>query len=185
MIIPISMRLAEFKEAGRSSNFTLLDDLFIVWTQTELNYSLISATIPTLRSFISKLNTQFGGLGEGEGEGAYGNGYSKGSSKKSSKLNDSFQMSNLSSVKTQKDTQKVGKPSTFKGNLLESPEIYEYNIQTSSTVPDWSISKASSRGSPSGQNLMAVDARSVDSNDSQQLMIRKEIMYTVERQHAS
>ena len=34
----------------------------MVWTQTQLNYSIISATIPTLRIFATTLNTQFGGL---------------------------------------------------------------------------------------------------------------------------
>lgn len=62
MIIPIVFRLATFDSSARNSDFFLAEDLFIVWTQTELNYSIISATIPTLRIFATTLNTQFGGL---------------------------------------------------------------------------------------------------------------------------
>lgn len=38
--------------------------LFNVWTQTELNYSIICATIPSLLHFMKNLNTTFGGLKE-------------------------------------------------------------------------------------------------------------------------
>ena len=44
MIIVIVFRLKTFSSAGFNTNPTLLQGEFIVWTQTELNYSLISAT---------------------------------------------------------------------------------------------------------------------------------------------
>ena len=40
---------------------TLAEDLFIVWSQTELTYSLVSATIPSLRPFLRDLTTFYGG----------------------------------------------------------------------------------------------------------------------------
>ena len=42
----------------------------IVWQQLELSYSLISATIPCLKSFISSFDTNFG-MGDGSSEGQY------------------------------------------------------------------------------------------------------------------
>lgn len=36
--------------------------LFNVWTQTELNYSIICATIPSLLHFMKNLNTTFGAV---------------------------------------------------------------------------------------------------------------------------
>ncbi|KAH7126564.1 hypothetical protein B0J11DRAFT_459762, partial [Dendryphion nanum] len=45
----------------------------IVWQQIQISYSLISATIPCLKSFISSFDTKFG-MGDGSGQGQYNYG---------------------------------------------------------------------------------------------------------------
>lgn len=66
IIIIIGFRLATFHQGGLSTNPSLRETLFIVWTQTELCYSIISAAIPSLLQFMRSLNTHFGGLTDGE-----------------------------------------------------------------------------------------------------------------------
>lgn len=62
IIVPIAFRLATFDKSGYSEDPSLRMTLFTVWTQTELNYSIICATIPSLLHFMKNLNTTFGGL---------------------------------------------------------------------------------------------------------------------------
>ncbi|KAK0261592.1 hypothetical protein LTR35_017845 [Friedmanniomyces endolithicus] len=64
LLIVIALRLATFPSSGLTTNPTLRLDLFIVWTQTELNWSIISATVPSLRPFLRGLNTYTGTLSE-------------------------------------------------------------------------------------------------------------------------
>ena len=89
MIIAIAFRLANFHPMARAVDPTLVDSLFSVWTQAELNYSLASATIPGLRPFAKTMNTQFGAIGERESTRSYG--YSMDGSNRIP----SYQMSNL------------------------------------------------------------------------------------------
>ena len=60
MIIVITMRLITFSERGYTTDLFFEEDYFIVWTETELAYSIISATIPTIVGVMKDLNTQFG-----------------------------------------------------------------------------------------------------------------------------
>lgn len=64
IIIPIALRLATYDEAGLSDDPSLRETLFIIWTQTELNYSIVCAVIPGLLQFMRNLNTTFGDLRE-------------------------------------------------------------------------------------------------------------------------
>ena len=60
LIVAIGFRLATFNVAGLTTNPTILQAEYITWTQTELAYSIIAATIPRLRPFIKKLATNYG-----------------------------------------------------------------------------------------------------------------------------
>jgi len=74
LIITIAFRLANFNTAGLTTNPMLLEDKFIVWTQTELSYSVMGATIPSLRPFVKSLATNYG-TGAIDGHGSrYGDG---------------------------------------------------------------------------------------------------------------
>lgn len=63
-LIPIvALHLANYSRTGQYDDPTLLESEFIVWTSTELSYSIISATFPVLRPLVNKFNTNWGGGG--------------------------------------------------------------------------------------------------------------------------
>jgi hypothetical protein len=64
IIAIIALRLHTFNPTGLTTNFTFLETMYITLTQTQVNYSLISATIPNLRPIINNLNTHYGAMGE-------------------------------------------------------------------------------------------------------------------------
>jgi hypothetical protein len=172
MIILITFRLLTFDKTGRSRNFTLLETVFIVWTQTELNYSLISATIPTLRPFVSNFNTQLGGIGNTDGYG-YGTGSST-----IDKSNGSYQMSNLKSV----DGSKVRKEQTkvkTKNMRIGLNDTYSDDVQHTSEILDVEDSNTDGKSNTEKSDqpkddVINGDSTSVDSNDSRQMIIRKD-----------
>jgi hypothetical protein len=90
LIIAIACRLANFDANGLPTNPTLLQAKYIAWTQTELAYSIIAATIPRLRPFIRNLSTNYGAP-QANGY-RYGYGSHTGTSENQS---GSFQMTSL------------------------------------------------------------------------------------------
>lgn len=64
IIAIIGLRLHTFHRAGLTTNFTFLESIYITLTQTQVNYSLISATIPNIRPIINNLNTHYGAMAE-------------------------------------------------------------------------------------------------------------------------
>jgi len=175
MIIAIAFRLSTFNKAGWITNPTLLEDVFIVWTQTELNYSLISATIPTLRPFVNNLNTQFGGLGQSANGYGYGNG-----SGIHMQSNGSYQMSKLKSV-DRSNTRDEHTPTQSAGG---QPNAYSYNIWVPNTGVDVSSGKKGNavKLDKTREDKTNGDATSVDSNDSRRMIIRKDISWEVEHE---
>lgn len=172
MTITIIFRLLTFDKNGRITNFTLLETVFIVWTQTELNYSLISATIPTLRPFVSNFNTQLGGIGNTDGYG-YGTGSST-----IAKSNGSYQMSRLKSV----DGSKVEKEEIEddpKDTRLGTTDTYSDDVQHTSEIMDVEDSNTNGKSNKvkldqPKDDVINGDATSVDSDDSRQMIIRKD-----------
>ncbi|KAK4506415.1 hypothetical protein PRZ48_000145 [Zasmidium cellare] len=65
LVAIVALRLKSFNRSGQTSDPTLLEAEFIVWTSTELNYSVISATFPIMRPFVNNLTTNYGGRGSG------------------------------------------------------------------------------------------------------------------------
>ena len=178
LILPITFRLSTFRETKRDTDFFLSEDLFVVWTQTELNYALISATIPMLRPFANNLNTQFGGLGEGESAYAYGS-HSKSSNKDKTLLSATeFKMSKLRSHTSQIENAKAN-ATTIAGPTFSRNQDY-YRCEIQATEPETSSASILAQARPEAGNNVG-DAGSVASNESQQqLMIRKDITYKVE-----
>ena len=181
MIITIAFRLSTFDKAGRITNPTLPEDLFIVWTQTELNYSLISATIPSLRPFVTNLNTQFGGLGDAES----GNGYRYRSGFVTHmRSNDSYHMSNLKSVDRGNIRDEHTATQSADGPDGQS-NAYSYGILVPSTGVGVSNSHSGGKrnaarlGKP-GKEEINGDATSVGSNDSKRMIIRKDVSWKLE-----
>ncbi|RMZ86651.1 hypothetical protein DV736_g6123, partial [Chaetothyriales sp. CBS 134916] len=58
MLVPIGFRMSNFDSLAWVEDPLLMLAPYYVWTQAELVYSVISATIPTLRPLIRNLNTQ-------------------------------------------------------------------------------------------------------------------------------
>lgn len=158
IIAAIGLRVATFDEKGYTTNPTLMEDLFIVWTQTELSYSIISATIPALRPIMHTLNTQFGGLGENSEGYGYGYGYEHGSQ--------SYQMSKLKSI---------DKKSTLNDRTVDEPTHVHEQDNTDSWMPSTGVAARNGRA-PRQTNS---DGTSVDSNDSRQMIIRKDTSYQI------
>jgi hypothetical protein len=181
MIITIAFRLSTFNKADRITNPTLLEDLFIVWTQTELNYSLTSATIPILRPCVNNLNTQFGGLGQAES----GNGYDYGSgSGIHVRSNGNYQMSNLKSVDRSNIRDEYAATQSAGGWDRQS-NAYSYGISVPRTGVG--VSNSHSGGKRNAAKLdksreeeINGDTTSVGSNDSRRMIIRKDISWKLE-----
>ncbi|KIX04901.1 uncharacterized protein Z518_05772 [Rhinocladiella mackenziei CBS 650.93] len=160
MIVAVVFRLANFDKPGRITDPTLAEDLFIVWTQTELIYSLVSATIPTLRPFMNNLNTRFGGLDQ-EGRG---NGYDY------ENASDSYQMSNLKPMNRSQDREEYIATNSAR-NLSEQSSADSYGV-----VCGCPIQVQTRTREETGNG----DATSADSNDNGRMIIQKDMTFQVE-----
>lgn len=165
MIIAISYRLATFDINGLTKNPMFLEDEFIIWTQTELNYSVISAIIPSLRPFVKNLSTYYGQELGGR------SGYTLENS-------ENYQLSNLGSV-LRKDTQQQ------EGRVREDvdPDDYKFRIWANEEgrgpKKHKNIGEGSSRlWKESGGE--AADGLSVGSSDSQRMIIKKDTTWTIQ-----
>ena len=180
LIIAVAFRLANFNEAGRATNPFLLEELFIVWTQTELNYSIISATVPTLRPFVNNLNTQLGGLGPTDSNG-YGYGYGSGSRSRV-QASGNYQLSKMKSVDKGhiRDESTTTQPA---GGFTGQPHAYSYGIWVPRTSVDATKSHGGGGGGGGRRNTGSGDATSVNSNDSRQMIITKDVTWEVHHEH--
>lgn len=173
MIIPIAFRIENFDSVGWTTDPTIREDTFIIWTQTELNYSIISATIPILRPFMNSLNSQFGGMGKGFNGYGYGYGYSKEDSSK-----DGYKLSSLKAANKRTSRIETQEPRT---TAALDPNGHDYNFEI------WAPNDESAQGTGSKkvENAQVLkdehnaDATSVDSNDSQRLIIKKDVTFQV------
>ncbi|KAK3652949.1 hypothetical protein LTR56_004897 [Elasticomyces elasticus] len=165
MIVIVALRLASFNQRGFATDPTLYQAEFISWTSTELNYSLISATIPIIRPFVNNLSTNYGG---GQGSSGHGRaGWSGGSyvrTGSNTKDNSTFELSSVQRSKRQRNSDLPG---------LEGPS---YGVQVQGGK-----SQAPMIGNGGAREAVNGDATSVDSNDSQKMIIRKDVTWQVEQ----
>ena len=63
MIVPVAFRLTSYDNDHLILDPTFREVSFVVWTQVELHFSIIFATIPVLRPVINSLNTSYSSLG--------------------------------------------------------------------------------------------------------------------------
>jgi hypothetical protein len=158
----VGFRLHTFDEPGYTRNPFLLEVPFIVWTQSEMAYSLISATIPVFQNFLRNLNTGFGGIGATGG--GYGYGYGSGNNSRVPKgSNMSYQMSKLRSADKSVD--------------IEEPEENRDHVLTNghgaNNAPH---ALTTSRDAANGETT------SIGSDESRRMMIRKEVQWSVRRE---
>ncbi|KAF2161839.1 hypothetical protein M409DRAFT_69630 [Zasmidium cellare ATCC 36951] len=99
----IAARMATFNRDDLT-NFARSESLYLVWTVTQINYSLISATLPIFRPFIKDLSTFYGALQHSD------------SSSGSRSRSKSYQ---LSTFKTRRSDQAKGSKGS-KGSVLGS-----------------------------------------------------------------
>ena len=149
------MRLATFPAQDFVADPTLELCLFAVWTQTELIWSLISATIPSLRPFLRGLSTAEGTIFESP---AYPD---------SKQQTSSYMLSNLS--KARRGTYRKSRSETAPDELCLRPGYDEgSNSVTVEARPG------------EGRKAVAQDSISVGSDDSQRMIIRKEVIWTID-----
>lgn len=179
MLIFTGLRLGSFHEAGFTVDPFLLETPYICWTQTELNYSIISATISVARQFVANLVTHYGG-GHGMSNSGSGYGFNSANGYKLSNGNTqgaSFQMSALKSNGRRKSGSANPKDQL---PFLESRDdgVYSYGIE--GPVQASSTSNAANNRTPGDTKVRGADAASVGSDDSQKMIIRKDITWQIQ-----
>lgn len=156
IIIAIAFRLATYDPAGLVVDPTLREVLFVVWTQVEMHFSIIFATIPVLRPVVNNLNTSYSSLGPVGSSPGYG-----------------------------------GSSGTYKLSNLRPPSksAGASNASHSSSSVTVSTSKANAGPSAIARNSIQIlnvkrraspDADSIESHTSEQMIIRKQVSWTVE-----
>ena len=178
----IVFRIINFDNPDRIPNPTLFEAGFIIWTQAELCYSLIAATIPTLRPFVTNLNTQFGALGAAEGRGDYE--YGDGSDQNShqlSKLRSGTKSADPSSAKRSFTRDPNFATTHAAASTLDGKsDLYSYGVWTEAATEDESKKRGGKRiFSGLVEEKPKGDATSVKSNESKRLVIRKDVTYEV------
>lgn len=144
MIIFIAFRLASFDSTGLTTNPTFLQDKFIVWTQAELCYSLVAATIPSLRPFIQVLATNYGA----RPANGYGSSYDTGTA-----------------------SGQIPSGNYELGSLRpKGKDEYKYRIW-SATTNDGPVKESVTADQSGAKN--GADGASLTSNDSQRMIIKK------------
>lgn len=160
MIIAIAYRLANFDALGLTRNPTILEDRFIVWTQTELNYSVIAAIIPSLRPFVKNLSTHYGQELGGR------SGYT---------LDDSgnYQLSNFGSAIRKDDNRQHGR-------AREDVDPDDYRFRVWANEERKGMERNENAGEGCSKSKKTVDEESVGSSDSQRMIIKKHTTWTVQ-----
>jgi hypothetical protein len=162
MILIVALRLAAIDKDGLSEDPTIRESQFITWTSTELHYSLVSATIPILRSFMTNLSTNYG-AGQGPAESTYGQGSTG-----------SYDHSALRSRGQHGTSHRFElKSMAGRGTALSQ----HLNFEKEETLPN----AAGSLCVYDPSNAKDTDAGSTGSNESQKMIIRKDITWKIQR----
>lgn len=211
IIVLIAFRLKAFSHANLTTNFTFAESSYIALTQTQVNYSLISATIPNLRPIINNLNTHYGAMGESTLSGSNYNSNSNSTShsrkatntgsgsrtsRRHSSLSNIFPLRFLGS-KTRDSAQTAAKGNSS-GSREEYDDIELPHLETVPSIGTQAVETGSSvrvhgglapvvpleaeEGRTSGTTRKE-DAESVMSNESQRMIIRKAVDIHVQRDH--
>ncbi|KXL42396.1 hypothetical protein M433DRAFT_358504 [Acidomyces richmondensis BFW] len=143
-----------------SSNPTLVGAVAGVLMQLELYYSLMSATIPCLRPFLANFSTNYGAMG---GETVIG-GSQIGTTKRDPKgSKGSFVLSSVSNheLSTRGKEKTISDSDGSMNEQIFRPDRGQTNARCT-------------------HNSQAVDASSIGSNESQKMIIKKQVEYSVE-----
>lgn len=157
IIIPIAFRLATYNREGLTTDPTLGEVLFVVWTQVELHFSIISATIPVLRPVVNNLNTSYSSLGPVVSSVDHAG---SGSAYKLSTLKPASNVTGRQSAFPAGDKTCREAPTASAG----ASAFPDHNMQ---------IRNVKRRASP--------ETDSIESHNSEQMIIRKQVSWKVER----
>jgi hypothetical protein len=192
IIIIIAFRLRTFDPTGLTTDFTFAETLYIAITQTQVNYSLISATIPNLRPIINNLNTHYGAMGESTLTGSNYNSNSNSGTRttaghrssrrgsRRSSLGNVLAMGPLKRLKSKaKDGGAKGSGSGPRGEdwdempVLETvPSIGTQAVETGSSAH---VSANREAGNSIVPTMRDGDGSSAKSGESRRMIIRKEV----------
>ncbi|TIA12269.1 hypothetical protein D6C80_06951 [Aureobasidium pullulans] len=176
-IIAIAYRLKTFPLDGLLTDPTLTESELVVWTQTELNYSLMSATIPCLRTFVSSLSTNYGSIRDPKAAHTFtfSDTVTSRTHSDAAMASQSFQMNTLKSVEQAHTSTHV--PAT-----LQEEDGYSYGIRGPTPGGAESVKARDVVRLPSMQkDNESTDRTSMGSNDSQRMIIKKQVTWTSER----
>ncbi|OAP62850.1 hypothetical protein AYL99_02077 [Fonsecaea erecta] len=167
LIIFIAFRLHTFSQSGYTTNPLLREATFVAWTQSEMTYSLISATVPIFHNFLKSLSTGFGGMH------AESNGYGYGSGTRSQALGQDskgFQLSKLRSKNKSAAMPSINDDRDgYYGQAKAMTAEQLAGGPTASTTVQWSGGVRGSNG----------ETTSINSDESQRYMIRKDVQWEV------
>jgi len=165
MIVVVVIRMSSFEHVGFTTDPTLLESRFVAWTSVELNLSIVTATIPMLRSFVTNLSTHFG-AGLAAGGLGYGQGTSQDKSLASSRRQSRPMMDSLSGIELRSIDHAVP-------DVPSIPCLSNKNNKGHG---------ARSSGSPSASDVRDEDRGSIGSENSRKMIIRKDFTWRVERE---
>ena len=174
VIVPAVLRLHYLSEALNSSDFTLHITYEAVCKQVEISYAIIAATLPCLRPFMVATATNYGAPAEGHKTktGSYGKSYGRsGSSNKSTRRNQNqgstgFSLTNL--------TRKLGS-----GLHSEKSNTFP-TVNGDNSAPICGMDPHGNHTATVVASHMPRDTRSIESSESKQMIIRKDVEYAVE-----
>jgi hypothetical protein len=136
---------------------TFREVLFVVWTQVELHLSIISATIPVLRPVVNNLNTSYSSLGPMVSSTGYGSS------------NGAYKLSTL-------------QPQTsVTGRFNAASKTSKVLGQTPNTDTGTSAFACKDNQVMTTKRRASLETGSIESHGSEQMIIRKQISWKVER----
>jgi hypothetical protein len=174
VIAPAAFRLHYLSEALNSSNFTLDITYEAVCKQVEISYAIIAATLPCLRPFMVATATNYGAPAEGHRTktGTYGKAYVRsGSSNKSSRHNRNQTPTGFSLTSL---TRKLGSGLHSEKNTVSS------TVNGDNSAHIRGMDSHGKHTATVVASHMPRDTRSIESSESKQMIIRRDVEYAVE-----
>lgn len=118
LIVFTGLRLGSFNSSGFTNNFTFDEAPYICWTQAELTYSLIAATIPTARRLMLDFITYYNG-GNFNTSGTRTGGSRSGGLGASTRGGEDIQMKSFRSKGRRKESSGLGYASGSQNHAVE------------------------------------------------------------------
>lgn len=188
-VIPFLIaRLISFPRHHLSTNPTFTLTYFYVWTQTALYISLITSITPCLKPFVAGLNTGYGAFDtERVGSRAYGTYGLHGYAPKSSRTKRSSNLLSKSMSSSAKEPNNLPIGGIRNEQAITDNTVVSLNTAHHGRQSPSAASRLAGQGEEPGEGkatkhteAVAQDGNSIGSNDSRQMIIRKDVTWAVE-----